>query len=168
MPEASRYMQLCLLWISPLLQISPIAIAVDSRGNLFVINRRFGTEPNYIELPVLRIRRIDAATGTITTIAGNGTRGFDGNNSPAGAASLFSPESIAVDSAGNVFIGDQGRIRAISVTSGLIFTVAGGGGYSGGGAFPTVPSNGPATESYIEPAAIAVDSVRRPRSHDTI
>lgn len=142
--------------------LSPYAIAVDTSGNLFVVNRRLATAPAFEEPPdrVRRIRRIDATTGIITTIAGTGSQAIFGDRVPALEASLRSPEAIAVDSAGNVFITDfvTGRIRAISAKTGLIFTVAGGGSFSGGGPFPTVKSDVPATEVFMSPIAIAVDS----------
>ena len=70
--------------------------------------------------------------GVITTVAGNGTPGFSGNNRPATDAQLGHVEGIAVDSAGNLYIADSNtRIR--KVVNGVITTVAGNGtlGHSG-------------------------------------
>jgi sugar lactone lactonase YvrE len=131
----------------------PIAVGVDSAGNLFiadVFNRR--------------IRRVDAATGIITTVAGNGTRGFSGDGGPATSARVGSPFGVAVDNTGNLFIGDTSGHRIRKVVPGadgqitgandeIITTVAGTGsnGFSGDG--------GPATSARLNsPFGVAVDS----------
>ena len=122
----------------------PTGVAVDSAGDLFIADT--GND---------RIREVNHATGVITTIAGNGTEGYSGDNGPATAAELDDPEGVAVDSAGDLFIADTGnnRIREVNLSTGVITTVAGNGtaGYSG--------DNGPATaaELYI-PDGVAVDS----------
>src|SRR5258706_453167 len=73
----------------------PCAVAVDSSGNLFIADQ--GNN---------RIRRVDASTGIITTVAGNGPSGsqgaFGGDGGPATAAALNGPSGVAVDSAGNL------------------------------------------------------------------
>ena len=53
-----------------------------------------------------RIREVNHATGVITTVAGNGTAGYSGDNGPATAAELQHPGDVAVDSAGDLFIAD--------------------------------------------------------------
>ncbi|MBU6402521.1 MAG: hypothetical protein KGS61_19545, partial [Verrucomicrobia bacterium] len=94
----------------------PCAVAVDGSGNLLIADQR-----NY------RIRRV-APDGIIVTVAGNGRLGISGDGGPATNASLASPNSVAVDSSGNLFIADLGnnRIRQVG-TNGIITTVAGGG-----------------------------------------
>ncbi len=111
-------------------------VAVDGAGNVF-----FTTE--YLVL------RLDAVTGILSPVAGNGTQGFSGDNGPATSAQL-SPTGVAVDSAGNLYIADRNRIRKVS--GGVITTVAGNGtsGFSG--------DNGPATSAQLSAADIAVDS----------
>ncbi len=88
------------------------ALAVDTVGNLYVVDTQ-------------RVRRIDTA-GIITTFAGTGEVGFDGDLGPAAAAKLCYPEGIAVDAAGRVYIADtfSDRIRRVA-TDGTIATIAG-------------------------------------------
>src|SRR5437764_11797341 len=84
------------------------------------------------------------APGTIITVAGTGQAGFSGDNGPATKARLDFPIGIAIDAAGNVFIGDgaNSRVRKVS-PDGIITTVAGNGvsGFSGDG--------GPATKARL-------------------
>ncbi len=92
--------------------------------------------------------------GTITTVAGNGTRGFSGDNGPASNAQLNNPYGVALDSTGNLDIADTGnhRIRKVD-TNGTITTVAGNGfpGFSG--------DNGPASNAQLNnPTGVALDS----------
>src|SRR5437899_2634327 len=122
----------------------PEGVAVDAAGDLFIADS-FNA----------RIRRVDATSGIITTVAGSGTAGFSGDGGPAIGAGLFRPAGIAVDSSGNLFIGDSfnERIRRVNRASGIITTVAGNGmaGFSGDG--------GPAAcGSVVRRAGIAVDS----------
>lgn len=97
---------------------APAAVAFDSKGNLYIADHNN-----------LRIRRVDANTGVITTIAGNGRRGFSGDGGPAVEASLNAPAGLAVDEQDNLYIADAGnhRIRMIEAATGLIVTVAGSG-----------------------------------------
>lgn len=76
-----------------------------------------------------RIRRIDLGSGTITTVAGNGLEGFSGDGQLAVSASLASPESVALDAAGNLYIADthNQRIRRVAADTKLISTIAGDG-----------------------------------------
>jgi hypothetical protein len=96
------------------------------------------------------------AAGNISTVAGNGTAGYSGDNGLSTAASLSVPEAVAVDAAGNIYIADTFNyvIRKVAASTGFISTVAGNGtqGYSGDG--------GPATiaELYM-PTGVAVDAV---------
>lgn len=89
----------------------------------------------------------------ITTVAGNGTLGYSGDNGPATSAQLDSPEGVAVDSVGNLYIAGFWSQRIRKVSNGVITTVAGNGtaGYSG--------DNGLATSAQLAgPSRVAVDS----------
>ena len=78
-----------------------------------------------------RIRKV-APNGTITTVAGEGDVGFAGDGGPALQAFLNTPVAVALDPAGNIYIGDtsNNRVREVSITTGLINTIAGGNGES--------------------------------------
>jgi sugar lactone lactonase YvrE len=126
---------------------SPHGVAVDTSGNLFIADTS-----NH------RVRRVDAVTGRITTVAGTGTRGYDGDDAPAASALLNFPFSVAVDGAGNLFVADSfnNRIRRVDAVTGRIATVAGTGegGYDG--------DDKPATSARLNlPSAVAVDGAGR-------
>jgi hypothetical protein len=72
----------------------------------------------------VRVRKIAAGTGIMTTIAGTGGTGTRGDGGPATAARLYSVTDVAVDAAGNVFIADpaDGRVRRVDAVTGLIET----------------------------------------------
>ena len=96
-----------------------------------------------------------APSGIITTFAGDGYMGNDGNSGLATNAHLITPTSVAVDSAGNVYVSDlYGQVvRKVTASTGMITAFAGNGdaGYSG--------DKGPATKAQLnEPAGLAVDS----------
>ena len=119
------------------------AMAFDSAGDLFIAD-----SDNCV------IREVNASTGDITTVAGNGNIGYSGDNGPATAAELYDPLGVAVNAAGDIFIADSlnNVIREVN-TLGVITTVAGNGtaGYSG--------DNGPATAAELNfPTGIAIDS----------
>ncbi|MDX2043801.1 MAG: HYR domain-containing protein [Acidobacteriota bacterium] len=122
---------------------NPSGLTLDAAGNLFIADRS-----NH------RVRKVDAVTKLISTIAGNGEPGFAGDSNQAATAQLNSPTDVAVDAAGNVFIVDQtnNRVRRVNA-AGVIETIAGNGtvGYSGDG--------GPALQAQItQPTAIEVES----------
>jgi sugar lactone lactonase YvrE len=116
----------------------PYGVAVGATGNLYIAD--YGNN---------RIRQV--SNGTITTLAGNGTQGYSGDNGAATSAELHSPSGVAVDAAGNVYIADGSNQRVREVSSGVISTVAGNGapGYSG--------DNGPATSAELyDPTGVAL------------
>jgi uncharacterized protein (TIGR03437 family) len=95
----------------------PLRVATDTAGNLYITD----TGNN-------RIRKV-STDGIITTVAGNGVTGSTGDGGPATSASLFGPWSVAVDGAGDIYIGGQDyRVRKVS-SAGIITTVAGNGTY---------------------------------------
>ncbi len=107
---------------------SPLRIAVDSAGNLYLAE---GNDN--------RVRKV-APNGTITTVAGTGVAGFGGDGGAASAALLNAPGAVAVDAAGNLYIGDRNNNRVRKVTpGGTITTVAGNGeaGNTGDGGLAT-------------------------------
>jgi trimeric autotransporter adhesin len=112
----------------------PAAVSIDKLGNLYVADR----ENN-------RIRKIILASGVITTIAGNGVKGFSGDGGPAIKASLNFPHGVFVDDAGIVYIADtfNSRIRMVD-SNGVIHTLAGNGkqGFDGDGGPPQIASLG--------------------------
>ena len=100
----------------------PHGLAVDHGGNLLIVDS--GNQ---------RVRKL-TPDGMITTIIGSGTGGFAGDGGPAVAAALSNPGGLAIDTAGNIFIGDSnnGRVRKVTL-DGVISTVAGTGGAVLGG-----------------------------------
>jgi sugar lactone lactonase YvrE len=110
--------------------LDPAGAALDAAGNLYFAD----TLGN-------RVRRIDAATGIISNVAGTGVPGFAGDGAAATNAWLKSPSDVALDSAGNVYIADRGnhRVRRVDAATKLITTVAGNGinGFAGDGGAAT-------------------------------
>src|SRR5438874_52694 len=122
----------------------PFDVALDRAGNLY-----FSDTFNH------RVRRVDAKTGTITTVAGSGTKGFAGDGRKATDASLNEPYGVELDAHGNLFIVDRLNycVRRVDAKSGTISTVAGTGGESGFGG-----DGGPATAALLrEPNGLCLD-----------
>lgn len=122
---------------------TPEAITLDGTGNLFIADSLNS-----------RVRRVDAITGLITTVAGNGSYSFSGDGMSATLASLNQPGGVAVDSKGNVFIADteNHRIRKVDPQTGVITTIAGNGvsGFLGDG--------GQATQARLSrPKGLVID-----------
>jgi len=104
----------------------PFDIGFDPAGNLY-----FSDTFNH------RIRRVDARTGIIATVAGSGAAGYAGDGGPAIAAAFNEPYGIAVDRAGNIYVADRHNhcVRRIDGASGIATTCAGNGsaGFAGDG-----------------------------------
>ncbi|CAK8723016.1 hypothetical protein GKODMF_14590 [Candidatus Electrothrix gigas] len=121
----------------------PDDVSVDRFGNVFIADRS-----NH------RIRKVDT-NGIITTVAGNGSSGSEGDGGLAIEAELNHPDDVVVDQLGNIFIADtdNNRIRKVD-TNGIITTVAGNGTEGSGG------DGGPALEAELDyPFEVAVDEV---------
>jgi hypothetical protein len=107
-----------------------MSVAADSSGNVYIAADSV-------------IRRVDASTGAVSVVAGDGTDGYSGDGGPATSAELSGASAIAVDSSGNLFIADSGNaaIREVAASTGDISTIAGDGsfGFAGDG--------GPATSA---------------------
>jgi uncharacterized protein (TIGR03437 family) len=116
------------------------AIAADSSGNVYFADGN-------------TVLRLDAISGLITLVAGDGTAGYSGDNGPAVSAQLNGTYGLAIDSSGNVYIGSLYDHVVRKVAGGVITTVAGTGvaGFSG--------DNGPAASAELNsPYALAVDT----------
>lgn len=123
--------------------IAPADVAVDSTGNHLVVDR-LGH----------RVRRIDATSGEITTLTGDGRAAYGGDGGVAAIASVASPRSIVVTGSGTIYIADTGNhcIRRIEVGTQIISMIAGTGvpGFSGDG--------GPATTAQLSgPVGLCLD-----------
>lgn len=104
---------------------NPVGVWVDVSGNVYIA-----------DLGNYRVRKITASTGIITTIAGDGTANFS-NDGVLATSTAIDPSGISADVSGNIYIVSTGgsRIRKITVSTGIINTIAGNGtlGFSGDG-----------------------------------
>jgi sugar lactone lactonase YvrE len=117
---------------------SPYGLTLDAAGNLYIAD----SDNNCI-------RKV-STNGIIATVAGNATPGYSGDGGPAVSAQLKTPWSVAVDSAGAIYIADLSNNAVRKVSNGTITTVAGGGsGFTGAG-----PANGIGLNA---PNGVAVD-----------
>lgn len=116
-------------------------VALDQAGNIYFST--YGTH---------RIRKMDTA-GTVTTFAGTGEVGFSGDGGPAISARLNNPTFLAFDAAGNLYFSERNNRRVRRITpGGIISTIAGNGGQSGG------IDGGPATGVGITPEGLVFDA----------
>jgi sugar lactone lactonase YvrE len=109
----------------------PSGLAVDAAGNLFLCDSSNN-----------RVRRVDATSGNISTVAGNGSPGGAGDGGLATGAELSNPSGLAIDGGGNLYIADTGNnvVRRVDAISGVITTYAGQMGtmgYAGDGSAAT-------------------------------
>lgn len=121
---------------------APFGVAADHNGNVYISDTNNQ-----------RIRRV--FSGGISTAAGDGLIGAAGDNGDAAVASMNFPAGIAVDAAGNIYIGDQGnsKVRLVTVATHIITTVAGTGvpGFGGDGSRASAAQ-------LASPFGVAVDS----------
>ncbi len=126
----------------------PTDIKLDSQGNLYIAD----TENH-------RVRRVDGSTGTITTVAGTGTAGYDAaeEGGPATSAKIRRPFGLAIDTQDRVYFADANNMRVRRIeTDGTLTTVAGNGGNVETG------EGGLATSAAIgSPQGIALDTQDR-------
>jgi len=96
----------------------PYEVRFDSAGNIL-----------FVEMQNHLVRKVDAKTGVITTVAGTGEKGFGGDGGPATKGKLSTPHSIALDAEDNIYIADiaNHRIRKVDAKTGIISTIAGNG-----------------------------------------
>src|SRR6185436_4539348 len=101
-------------------------IAVDPAGNIFMADTQNSSSDPHLVIHD-RVRRIDAKTGIIATVAGNGSVGYTGDGGPARSASLNEPQGLAVDAKNNLYISDTSNnvIRVVNLLTGVISRVAG-------------------------------------------
>ncbi len=131
----------------------PYGVVVDAAGTIFISD--YGNQ---------RVRKVDAATGIITTIAGNGTYGYSGNSGPATSAMIANPEQLALDASGNIYITEQGAsvVAEVNLSTGMISTIAGNGtvGPGNGTENPKVSGDGGlATKAQLaQPQGVALDA----------
>ncbi len=123
---------------------TPFGIDVDEAGNLYIADSN-----NH------RIRRVDVATGIISTVVGTGARGSSGDGGRATSATIDTPMGVRVAPNGDIVVADRGgrRIRRVDIATGIISTVAGTGalGFSGDG--------GPAVDATMdEPFHLDLDA----------
>ena len=119
----------------------PYELAWDRAGNLFIV-----------DVATACVRRVDARTREITTIAGTGKQGFSGDGGPATEAQFNEPHSIAFDGNGDLYVCDiaNHRVRKIDMRTGLIST------WCGSGEKKTAPDGSPITGSAVNgPRALA-------------
>ena len=117
-------------------------LAIDDSGNIYIADANNE-----------RIRKVDATTGIINTIAGTGIAGYNGDNIPATSVQFNYPTAVCLDKENNIYIGDayNYRIRKIDAVTGIITTFAGNGinGFYG--------DNGPATAAEINGGPFTFD-----------
>jgi sugar lactone lactonase YvrE len=96
----------------------PYEVRFDGDGNVY-----------FVEMVNNIVRRVDAKTGIISTVAGTGEKGFSGDGGPATRATMNRPHSITLDKSGNLYICDIGnhRVRIVSLKTGIIQTFGGTG-----------------------------------------
>lgn len=129
---------------------NPVGVAVDGSGNVY-----FSDQYNQ------RIRKINASTGNISTIAGTGTYSYSGDGGAATSATFQNPAGIRIDASGNIYIADLFNhvVRKITASTGVISTIAGTGtaGFSGDGAAATSANlNYPTDVSFDDSANLYI------------
>ena len=122
----------------------PNTITVDGEGDIYFVSQEDH-----------RVRKVTASTGIITTIAGTGSAGYNGDGIVATSAQLNYPHGVALDASGNVYFADtfNQRVRKVTASTGIITTIAGNGfyGYNEDGILAT-------SALLINPHVVALDA----------
>ncbi len=102
----------------------PYALTVDGNGDIYIVDRLNAA-----------VRKVDAASGVMTTVAGTGEPGYSGDGGPGVNAQLREPNDVFLDGRGNLLIADiqDQRIRRLNLSTGIIDTFAGNGEKERGG-----------------------------------
>ncbi len=129
----------------------PYAVAVTPAGDLYLVDRLNAV-----------IRKVDGKSGTMTTVAGTGKKGYGGDGGPAPKALLREPNDCCLDGKGGLLIADVGdwRIRRLDLGTGVITTFAGTGRPQVKGKVDRtkIGDGGPATKAVLVGArAVCVD-----------
>ncbi|MDT7042410.1 SMP-30/gluconolactonase/LRE family protein [Candidatus Nitronereus thalassa] len=125
----------------------PVALALDGKGSLYIADQSNN-----------RIRKIDLASGIISTIVGTGESGYNGDEAAGKDTAIAGPSGLAFDREGNLYIADtfSSRIRKLDQQTGTVETVVGGIG-----AYQFVEGDNESSSSLSRPYAIAIDSQNR-------
>jgi sugar lactone lactonase YvrE len=127
----------------------PYAVAVTAGGDLFIVDRLNAV-----------VRRVAGQTGTITTVAGTGKKGYAGDGGPGTEALLTEPNDCCLDGKGGLLIADVAdcRVRRLDLTTGVITTFAGTGRPKGKIDRKAIGDGGPASKAVLVGArAVCVD-----------
>ena len=122
----------------------PYSLQIAANGDIFIVDRLNAA-----------VRKIEAATGVISTVAGTGEPGYSGDGGPGNRAQLREPNDLFLDGGGGLLIADiqDQRVRRLDLATGVITTFAGNGGKVRGG------DGGPANQaSLLGPRAVCMDT----------
>jgi hypothetical protein len=127
----------------------PYAVVADADRTLYVVDRLNAV-----------VRRVDGQTGIVTTLAGNGHKGYGGDGGPATKALLREPNDCCLDGKGGLLIADVAdwRVRRVDLKTGVITTFAGTGPFRGRLTRADLGDGGPAGRAVVvEARAVCVD-----------
>ena len=122
----------------------PNGVTLNNENNLFIACTGYN-----------KIYKVTTSSGIITTVAGTGVQSYSGDGGQATSATLYFPRGVALDTTGNIFIADtyNNRIRKVTVSTGVITTVAGDGKL-----IVNIKNNVAATTSIYQPSDLAIDA----------